>query len=219
MNKIKIAPSILSGDFAKMGETVADTNKWGADYVHVDVMDGTYVPNITFGMPMVKAIKKYSEIPLDVHLMIINPEKYVEQFADEGADIISFHPDATGNVNNVINLIKNKGKKVGLVLNPDKSVDLVMPYLHLIDMIIIMGVYPGFGGQKFIKDVVEKITILSEIIKRNHYSIDLELDGGVTEENAAEIVAKGINILVGGSSVFNSENPAETIKKLKGEIL
>lgn len=215
MTKIMISPSILSGDFAKMGETVAKTCEWGADLIHVDVMDGVYVPNITFGMPMVKAIKPYSTIPLDVHLMITEPEKYVGQFVDCGADIVTFHPEASKDIEGAINTIKSKGAKCGLVLNPDKPLDLVYPYIDKLDMVLLMSVYPGFGGQKFIANVLDKAKELKAYVDANNLSIDIEIDGGVAPDNAKQIKECGVNVLVAGSSVFKSENPAKTIEALR----
>lgn len=209
---VKVAPSILSGDFANMGETVRSCEKWGADYVHFDVMDGVYVPNLTFGMPMCKAVRPYTSLTLDVHLMITRPERYVEAFCDSGADIVTFHPEASEDVGKCLSLIKAKGKKCGLVLNPDKSIDLVIPYLKNCDIIVIMGVYPGFGGQKFISEVLGKVVQLRNL----GYEGDIELDGGVTEENASTIVASGVNVLVGGSSVFRSDDPERTVRVLRG---
>lgn len=213
MEQIKVAPSILSGDFANMSVSVKNAQEWGADYIHFDVMDGVYVPNITFGMQMCKAIRPYTDLPLDVHLMIVRPEKYVEQFCDAGADIVSFHPDATSDILSTIEKIRNKGKKVGLVLNPDKDVSLIEPYFDKIDMVIIMGVYPGFGGQKFIPEVLEKVKYIRSICP----DLDIELDGGVNEQNAKTITDAGVNILVGGSSVYQSSDPEKTIRRLKGE--
>lgn len=213
MEQIKVAPSILSGDFANMSVSVKNAQEWGADYIHFDVMDGVYVPNITFGMQMCKAIRPYTDLPLDVHLMIVQPEKYVEQFCDAGADIVSFHPDATSDILSTIEMIRNKGKKVGLVLNPDKDVSLLEPYFDKIDMVIIMGVYPGFGGQKFIPEVLDKVRYIRSICPH----IDIELDGGVNEQNAKTITDAGVNILVGGSSVYQSSDPEKTIRRLKGE--
>lgn len=213
MEQIKVAPSILSGDFANMSVSVKNAQKWGADYIHFDVMDGVYVPNITFGMQMCKAVRPYTDLPLDVHLMIVRPEKYVEQFCDAGADIVSFHPDATSDVLTTIEKIRNKGKKVGLVLNPDKDVFLIERYLDKIDMVIIMGVYPGFGGQKFIPEVLEKVRYIRSICPH----LDIELDGGVNEQNAKTITDAGVNILVGGSSVYQSSDPEKTIRRLKRE--
>lgn len=216
--QIKIAPSILSGDFANMGETVKKVNEWGADYVHVDVMDGSFVKNLTFGMPMVKAIKKYSSIPLDVHLMIVNPENYVEEFVECGADIVSFHPNATEKVSETIDKIHALGAKAGLAINPDIPVSQIAPYIDKLDMVVIMGVYAGFGGQKYIKEVDEKIKEVSALIIKSDRDIELEVDGGVTEENAPAIARLGANVLVGGSSVFKSSDPTKTIRVLKGEI-
>lgn len=215
--QIKVAPSILSGDFANMGDTVRQVNEWGADYVHVDVMDGTFVKNLTFGMPMVKAIKKYSDIPLDVHLMIVNPENYVEEFVNCGADIVSFHPNATKKIDETIDKIHALGAKAGLAINPDIPVSEIAPYIEKLDMVVIMGVYAGFGGQKYIKEVDEKIKEVSALIQSSGRDIELEVDGGVTEENASEIASIGANVLVGGSSVFKSTCPTRTIKILKGE--
>ncbi len=212
MTKTKIAPSILSGDFANMADTIRKTEQWGADYVHFDVMDGVYVNNITFGMPMCKAVRPYTTLTLDVHLMIVEPENYVERFCDSGADIVSFHPDASKDTRRAIELIKNKGKKVGLVLNPDKGIDLVLPYIDLIDMVLIMGVFPGFGGQKFIPEVLDKVRTLRKL----YPEIDIELDGGVNEQNAHEIVSAGVNILVAGSAIFNAPDPKQALKNIKG---
>lgn len=216
--QIKIAPSILSGDFANMGDTVKKVNEWGADYVHVDVMDGSFVKNLTFGMPMVKAIKKYSSIPLDVHLMIVNPENYVEEFVNCGANIVSFHPNATERIGETIDKIHYLGAKAGLAINPDIPVSQIAPYIDKLDMVVIMGVYAGFGGQKYIKEVDEKIKEVSALIIKSGRDIELEVDGGVTEENASAIARLGANVLVGGSSVFKSTDPTKTIRVLKGEI-
>ena len=213
---IKIAPSILSGDFANMGKSVSDATEWGADYIHFDVMDGVFVPNITFGMPMCKAIRKHTTLPIDAHLMITLPEKYVEQFCDAGADIVTFHPDASADVAGALAAIKAKGKKCGLVLNPDKGVELIAPYMDRVDMIVLMGVYAGFGGQKFIPDVLDKISLVHQMILDSGRDIELELDGGVTEENARSMTDRGVNVLVGGSSVFRSADPVKTIRVLRG---
>jgi len=213
---IKVAPSILSGDFANMGKSVEDATIWGADYIHFDVMDGVFVPNITFGMPMCKAIRKHTALPIDAHLMITLPEKYVEQFCDAGADIVTFHPDASENVAGALDAIKRKGKRCGLVLNPDKGVDLIAPYMDRVDMIVLMGVFAGFGGQKFIPTVLDKISQVHQMIVDSGRAIELELDGGVTEENARSMTDRGVDVLVGGSSVFRSADPAKTILVLRG---
>ena len=213
MTKFMVSPSILSGDFANMGESVKKACDWGADLIHVDVMDGVYVPNITFGMPMVSAIKPYSSVPLDVHLMITEPEKYV----GSGADIVTFHPDASKDVRKGLDIIKSKGAKCGLVLNPDKPLDLVYPYLAEIDMVLLMSVFPGFGGQKFIESVLDKAKVLKEYIEKNNLNVDIEIDGGVSSKNAEKVRNSGVNILVAGSAVFKSENPSKEISLIKGE--
>ena len=217
MTKFMVSPSILSGDFANMGESVKKACDWGADIIHVDVMDGVYVPNITFGMPMVSAIKPYSSVPLDVHLMITEPEKYVGSFVDSGADIVTFHPDASKDVRKGLDIIKSKGAKCGLVLNPDKPLDLVYPYLAEIDMVLLMSVFPGFGGQKFIESVLDKAKVLKEYIEKNNLNVDIEIDGGVSSKNAEKVRNSGVNILVAGSAVFKSENPSKEISLIKGE--
>lgn len=219
MNKIRIAPSILSGDFAAMGKTVEDVNAWGADLVHVDVMDGQFVPNLTFGMPMVSAIKSHSNIPLDVHLMIVQPERYVEQFVKSGADIVTFHSQATEKTAECIKMIHDLGAKAGLVINPDVSINAVLPYINDIDIIVLMGVFPGFGGQKYNKCVDDKIVALRKIIDNSGRDIMLELDGGVTEENIDDFIAMGIDTVVGGTAVFKSKDPVKTIKRLRGQIV
>ena len=216
MTEYKVSPSILSGDFANMGQSVKDACSWGADLIHVDVMDGVYVPNITFGMPMVSAIKPYSSVPLDVHLMITEPEKYVGAFVDSGADIVTFHPEASKDVKKGIDIIKSKGAKCGLVLNPDKPLDLVYPYIYDIDMILLMSVFPWFGGQKFIESVLDKAKQLKDYIDKNYINIDIEIDGGVSSANSEVVRNSGINILVAGSAVFKSKNPKEEIAKIKG---
>lgn len=211
-----VAPSILSGDFADMAKSCLDAKAWGADILHLDVMDGVFVPNITFGMPMVKALKARNILPLDVHLMITRPEKYVRQFCDCGADIVTFHPDASDDVAGALKIIKDKGVKCGLVLNPDKPLELVRPYLDDIDVLLIMSVYAGFGGQKFIPESLDKLKQAKKLIEGKN--VLLEVDGGVDETNAKDILACGVDIMVAGSAVYKSENPSKTIKILRGEI-
>ncbi len=210
---ILIAPSILSADFAAMGDAVRSLQRWRADWVHCDVMDGRFVPNITFGMPMIEALRRNTALTLDVHLMIVEPEKYVERFVKAGADIVTFHPEASNDAHAALKKIKDAGAKCGIVLNPDIPVRAAEPYLDECDVVMLMGVFPGFGGQKFIRDVLPKLTALKELSKDR--SLVIELDGGVTEENAAEIVAAGADVLVAGSSVFKSKDPKKTIEKLK----
>lgn len=212
---IKIAPSILSGDFANMGRSVADATAWGADYIHFDVMDGVYVPNLTFGMPMCKAIRAYTTLPIDAHLMIVQPERYVGRFCDCGADIVTFHPEASRDVAGALACIHDHGRRAGLVLNPDKDLDLVLPYMDSIDMLVLMGVFPGFGGQKFIPAVLDKIKAAHAALAACGRDIELELDGGVTLENVHTITALGVNVVVGGSSVFHSADPVGTIAAMR----
>lgn len=216
MSKCKIAPSILSGDFAAMGQTVSNVQKWGADLVHCDVMDGVFVPNITFGMPMIKAIRPHTTLSLDVHLMIVEPEKYVERFCDAGADIVTFHPEASKDARAALLAIKAKGKKCGLVVNPDKGFDLVAPYMDLVDMIVLMGVFPGFGGQSYIESVSDNIALFAAKIAESGRDIALELDGGVTENNAARFRSLGITVLVAGSATFKAADPEKAIKVMRG---
>lgn len=214
MTKPLVAPSILSADFANMEKAALDVRKWGGDWLHCDVMDGVFVPNITFGMPMVKALDRVTDMTLDVHLMITEPEKYVERFCDVGADFVTFHVDASKNVDGALDAIKAKGKKCGLVLNPDKPLSLVKPYIDKIDMLLIMSVYAGFGGQKFIPESVQKLKDAKKLI--GDRNVLLEIDGGVGEDNAKEIIAAGADVLVAGSSVFGSKNPEKVISVLKG---
>ena len=216
MSRILVAPSILSGDFAKMGETVANVERWGADLVHCDVMDGVFVPNITFGMPMIKAIRPYTKLPLDVHLMIVEPEKYVERFCDAGADYVTFQPEASKDPRGVLLKIKAKGVKCGLVVNPDKDFSLVEDYMDLVDMIVLMGVFPGFGGQSYIESVSDNIAFFAKKIKESGRDILLELDGGVTQQNAEKFRSLGVTALVAGSATFKAEDPAEAIRVIGG---
>ena len=216
MKKIKIAPSILSADFSKMGEEVRSLEENGADVVHCDVMDGVFVNNITFGIKMVEDIKKHTSLPLDCHLMIVHPEKYVERFAKAGADIITVHYEACqDNLKEVLMLIKSTGVKCGAVINPDTPVDKIKDIVTLCDMVLVMSVFPGFGGQKFIPTALDKLRELRAIIDESGKEIDLEIDGGVTAENVEEIKAAGANVIVAGSAVFKAENRAEMIAKLK----
>lgn len=215
MRMIKVAPSILSGDFAALGQTVRTAEQWGADYIHFDVMDGLYVPNLTFGMPMCRAIRPYTTLPIDAHLMIVQPERYVEQFCACGADIVTFHPETCDDVQSTLDLIHVKGKRCGLVLNPDKGVEWIAPYMQTVDLVLLMGVYPGFGGQTFVSEVLDKIVTVKQMIEASGRPIELELDGGLTLQNAAEMVNRGVNVLVGGSCIFGADNPQKAVATLK----
>ena len=216
MKKVQIAPSILSADFSKMGEEILSLEKAGADIVHCDVMDGVFVNNITFGIKMVEDIRKLTSLPLDCHLMIVNPEKYVERFAKAGADYITVHYEACkDNLKEVLTLIKSTGVKCGAVINPDTPVSAIQDVLPLCDMVLVMSVFPGFGGQKFIPECLDKLRELRTLIDGLGKDILLEVDGGVHAGNIEEIKAAGANVIVAGSAVFNAENRAEMIAKLK----
>lgn len=216
MKKVKIAPSILSANFAKMGEEVQSLEKCGADLVHCDVMDGVFVNNITFGIKMVEDLRKITSLPLDCHLMIVHPEKYVERFAKAGADIITVHWEACqDNLKEVLQLIKSTGVKCGAVINPDTPVDKIKDVVPLCDMVLVMSVFPGFGGQKFIPSALDKLRELRTIIDGLDKEIDLQIDGGVTADNVEEIKAAGANVIVAGSAVFKAEDRAAMITQLK----
>lgn len=212
---LKVAPSILSADFANMQKCVQDLKEWGADVVHCDVMDGVYVPNITFGMPMIKALRQHTDLPLDVHLMIVNPEKYVEKFCDAGADYVTFHPEVCANVENTLNLIRQKGKKCGLVVNANVDFEIVLPYLAQIDILLIMTVQAGFGGQSLIAECLDKAQRAKSLKERCGYRYEIEVDGGVGLQNVAQCKDAGVDIVVAGSSIFNAENPEYAIAKMK----
>ena len=216
MKTIQIAPSILSADFAKMGEEVQSLEQRGADIIHCDVMDGVFVKNITFGPKMVKDIRKHTSLPLDVHLMIIEPEKYVAEFVKAGADYITVHYEACqDNLKEVLALIKSTGVKCGAVINPDTPVEKIADVIPMCDMVLIMSVFPGFGGQKFIVGALDKLREVKAIVQKLGKDIDIEIDGGVTADNVAEIKAAGANVIVAGSTVFKAQDRAEIIKRLK----
>jgi len=213
---IKIAPSILSSDFSKLGEVLEELNQSGAEMVHVDVMDGHFVPNITFGPPVIKKIRKYSDLPFDVHLMIAPVHKYIKDFADAGADIITVHPEATDNLLQTIELIKSLGKKAGVSLNPNTSLDSIFPVLHLIDLTLIMSVNPGFGGQKFMPEVLSKVKILRQKIDEENLKVEIEIDGGIDFDTGKLAKEAGVDILVSGTTLFaGNDGLKENIKKLR----
>ncbi len=215
MKQAIVSPSILSADFVNMERDVKALADWGADYVHCDVMDGVYVKNITFGMPMIAAIKKISPLPLDVHLMITEPERYVEAFADAGADIITFHPDASRDPSAALDLIKNKGVKCGIVINPDVSLDDYIALLDKCDVLLVMSVYAGLGGQKFIPETLETVKKGRAYIDERALPTIIEIDGGVGASNAALCKAAGVDMIVAGSAVYKAEDPRAVIAALK----
>ena len=217
MSSIKIAPSILSADFGQLGNEIKRLEEGGADMIHVDVMDGHFVPNLTIGPPVIKALRNYSTLPFDVHLMIAPVHKYIEDYARAGADIITIHPETTDNLESSINLIKKLNKKIGLSLNPDTPIDTIKKNLSSIDLVLIMSVYPGFGGQKFIPEVVNKIKELKNIKKKQNIEFDIEVDGGINFDNSKLVITAGANILVSGTTIFkeNNGNIKKNIDSLK----
>lgn len=212
---IKIAPSVLAADFLHLEKDVDTVNKY-ADILHFDVMDGVFVPNISFGFPVIEAISKKAEKPMDVHLMIVQPERYVERFAQAGASMISFHLNATEDPAAVLAQIKSLGVKAGLVINPDIPVESLFPYLKDADFILLMSVFAGFGGQKFIEDTYERIRTLRAEMERQGHVIPIEVDGGVSASNAAALADAGAEILVAGSAVFKSDDPESVINAMRG---
>ena len=206
MKKIQISPSILSADFSQLGNEIKRLEEGGADMIHVDVMDGHFVPNLTIGPPVIKALRKQCSIKFDVHLMISPVHKYIEAYSDAGADIITIHPEATDNLDESILKIKSLNKKVGVSLNPETKIDLIIDYLEKIDLVLIMSVNPGFGGQKFMPEVLDKIKELRKIQSKNNLNFDIEIDGGINFDNCQSAIEAGANILVSGTTVFTSNN-------------
>ena len=206
MKKIKISPSILSADFSQLGKEINNLEKGGADLIHVDVMDGHFVPNLTIGPPVIKALRKYTKLPFDVHLMIDPVHKYIKDFANAGSDIITIHPEATKNLEESVFHIKKLNKKVGLSLNPNTKINVIESLLNNIDLVLVMSVFPGFGGQKFIPETINKIKDLKKIKDTNNYNFDIEVDGGINFSNSKDVISAGANILVSGTTIFKENN-------------
>ena len=206
MKKIQISPSILSADFSQLGNEIKRLEKGGADMIHVDVMDGHFVPNLTIGPPVIKALRNYTKLTFDVHLMIAPVHKYISAYADAGADIITIHPEATDNLIDSINHIKELKKKVGVSLNPDTKINVITNLLAQIDLVLIMSVFPGFGGQKFMPEVISKIKELKKIKSQKNLNYDIEVDGGINFTNYKSVIEAGANILVSGTTIFKENN-------------
>ena len=217
MKKIQISPSILSADFSQLGNEIKRLEEGGADLIHVDVMDGHFVPNLTIGPPVIKNLRKYTNLPFDVHLMISPVHEYIENYAEAGADIITIHPEATENLRDSINLIKKFGKRVGISLNPKTEIETLIEEIENIDLVLVMSVNPGFGGQKFMPEVLDKIKKLKKIKDENDYKFNIEVDGGINFSNSKIILEAGADILVSGTTIFkeNNGNIKTNIEKLK----
>lgn len=214
----KIAPSILSADFSKLGDEIKDVERGGADYIHVDVMDGHYVPNITIGPLVVEAIKPITKLPLDVHLMIENPDMYIPEFAKSGADIITVHQEACVHLHRTIQLIKDQGVKAGVVINPATPADVLLPVLPDVDLVLIMTVNPGFGGQSFITNTLDKVKQIAKWREELNLNFEIEVDGGVNVDTAKQCVEAGVDVLVAGSAIFNHSDRKEAIENIRRAI-
>lgn len=218
-SEIKLAPSVLSADFARLGEQVAEATKAGADYIHIDVMDGHFVPNITIGAPVVASLRSWTHLPLDVHLMIEQPERYVSSFATSGANIITVHAEACVHLHRAIQMVKESGAKAGVALNPASSLNLIEEIIPYVDLVLIMTVNPGFGGQTFIPEMLQKIRRLRKILDDRGLNAELEVDGGVTAENASKIVKAGAKVLAVGASVYSArEGISQALEKIRRAV-
>jgi ribulose-phosphate 3-epimerase len=216
---IKLAPSILSADFARLGEQIAEVGKAGADYIHVDVMDGHFVPNITIGAPVVASLRPLTDLPLDVHLMIEHPERYISDFVEAGADIITVHVEASRHVQSTIEAIKDLGVKAGVSVNPPTPLSAVDDFIHHVDLVLVMSVNPGFGGQAFIPESLPRIADMRKMIDSRKPGVELEVDGGINAENAPEIVKAGADVLVAGNSIFRASDGIEqAMKRLREAV-
>lgn len=213
---IKIAPSILSADFSVLGEEIRRAERAGADWIHIDVMDGHFVPNLTFGPPVIAAIRKATKLPFDVHLMIDNPSAMLEPFMDAGADIVTVHAETAPHLHRLLQAIRQRGLKAGVSLNPSTSLTAVEEVLDAVDMVLIMSVNPGFGGQKFIPATLDKISRLRAMITERKLAVDIEVDGGIDPVTAPQVIAAGANVLVAGSAVYGAADLAEAIRRLRG---
>lgn len=216
MTKALVSPSILSADFVNLERDVKRLAEWGADYVHCDVMDGVYVKNLTFGMPMIKAIKRISPLPLDVHLMITEPERYLDEFVSAGADIVTFHPDASRDPERALDMLGERGVKRGIVINPDVRLEDYIHLLHKCDVLLVMSVFAGLGGQKFIPETLDTVRRGKKYILENGLDVIIEIDGGVGAANAATCREAGVDMIVAGSAVFNASDPAGVVNALRG---
>ncbi len=215
---IQVSPSVLAADFSRLGEEILDVYHAGASMIHLDVMDGLFVNNISFGIPVIASLRKVCDIVFDVHLMIEKPERYIKQFVDAGADLITIHYEACEEIEKTLKQIRSYGKKAAISVKPGTPIDVVFPYLSLCDMILIMTVEPGFGGQSFMYDMLEKVRVLRKKIETEGYHFDIQVDGGVNEETAKLCVSSGANILVAGSAVFRSQDKRAIISALKGNL-
>lgn len=212
---IKISPSVLAADFTRLGEQIKKAEDGGADYLHLDVMDGVFVPNISFGIPVIKSLRKNSKLFFDVHLMIIDPIRYIKAFSDAGADLITFHYESCKNIRETIQAIKDEGKKVGVSVKPGTSAGVLKPYINDIDLILVMTVEPGFGGQKFMESAMENVRIAKKLSDESNREIEIEVDGGINAATAVTCVKNGANVLVAGSSVFGKEDIASAINAVR----